>query len=94
MSLKKALFGDSTKYSFLDKEELADNRFTFILIPINYFIVWVIWGLMVVFSWPFLYWFTFLLIAHLYIIILLLLKLNNFAFMAMNTYLKEREKKK
>jgi len=94
MNWKKAFLGDSTKYSFLNRDEVEDHRITYYLVVVNYFLVWVLWGCLFLFGYEFKYWMGFLFLGHLYIIALLLMKLNNFAFMCMNTYLKERDNPK
>jgi len=93
MNWRKALLGDSTKYSWHDKDELEDNRFTYYLIVLNYFLVWVFFGALFLLKFEFRYWMSFLILGHLYIIALLLMKLNNFAFIYLNSQLKKEKKK-
>lgn len=93
MNWKKLLLGDSTKYDAFDNDALIDNRYTYYSIIICFMILLAVVAYLVIAGLSFEIWIAVLTVGLLFIIMLLLMKLNNFAFMALNTYLKEKEKR-
>ena len=93
MNWRKLLLGDSTKYDAFDPEALADNRYSYYSIIISFMILILIVAYLIIAGFSFKIWVAVLIVGLLFICMLLLMKLNNFAFIALNTYLKEKGKK-
>lgn len=94
MNLKKFLLGDSTKYDIYDEEALLDNRYTYYSIIICYMLVLAVAAYLIITGARFFVWMSFLILGHVFISMLFLMKLNNFAFLLLNTYVKEKKGRK
>lgn len=94
MNLKKMLLGDSTKYDIYDEEALLDNRYTYYSIIICYMLVLAVAAYLIITGARFMVWISVLILGHVFVSMLLLMKLNNIAFIFLNTYAKEKKGKK
>ncbi len=94
MNLKKFLLGDSTKYNIYDEEALLDNRYTYYSIIICYMLMLAVAAYLIITGTEFIVWMGFLILGHMFVSMLLLMKLNNFAFLWLNSYIKEKKGEK
>ena len=94
MNLKKFLLGDSTKYDIYDEEALLDNRYTYYSIIICYMLMLAVAAYLIITGAEFIVWMGFLILVHMFVSMLLLMKLNNFAFLWLNSYIKEKKGEK
>ena len=94
MNLKKFLLGDSTKYDIYDEEALLDNRYTYYSIIICYMLVLGVAAYLIIIGANFIVWMNALILGHIFVSMLLLMKLNNFAFIWLNSYVKEKKRQK